>query len=483
MIRLRHPLLLATLALASAPASAQLRFEVVDAALPDGPSGAAGMAWTDVDGDGRVDVAISGRDSFPSRVFRNVGGRFEPVPLPANRERNANSAAWGDLDGDGDPDLVLGQDSLAAYETRLEEGTIRLRPFADAGVLTTPEHPRGGFEAVAMGDLDGDGDLDLVAGAYGRAGSFVLQNDGSAKFTLVPRDLFPFQSWMGGAQLADLDGDGRADVLLTGAPVPGFRVGSFLYWNEGADWTADRRTAFAGQAGALGASAGDVDGDGDLDLFVAGWRQKTPGALYLNQGGRRFARAPVALPPRVIGSAFADLDGDGHLDLVVATGYTDVGGIGVWLGDGAGGLRSADVPGLTDVPGRYTGLAVVDVDADGRLDVAAASRTDPVRLFRNATAPPGEWLQVELRPTPGGTAVWGARVIARLEGGPGPRSVVRGIHQQSGYGGHGDPVAHFGVPPGTRVAGVTVHWPDGQRTELPAPAPGQRLRVNAPRKR
>lgn len=473
----------AVLSLAPAAAPAQLRFEQVDAGLPAGAMGATGMAWTDVDGDGRVDVAIAARDSHPSRVFRNAGGRFEPVALSTNIERNANSAAWADLDGDGDPDLVLGQDSLAAYETRLQDGRIHLAPFASAGVLTTADHPRGGFEALAAGDLDADGDLDLVTGAYGRAGSFVLMNDGRAQFTIAQRDHFPFSSRTGGGHAVDLDGDGRADLLFTGAALPEFRVGTFAYWNEGDEWTAERRAAFSEQPGGLGSSVGDVDGDGDLDVFVAGWRAETASALYLNEGGRRFRRATVVLPARVIGSAFADLDGDGHLDLVLGTGYTDVGRIEVWLGDGAGGLRSVSVPGLTDVPGRYTGLYVVDVDADGRLDVAVGSLTDPVRLFRNVSPRSDRWVQVELRATAGGVGIWGSRVALRLEAASGARTVMRTVHQQSGYGGHGEPVAHFGVPAGARVAGVTVHWPDGRRTEHRVDGLAPRIRADAPPRR
>lgn len=462
-----------------AGAAGQVRFEQVVSPLTAEPMGASGVAWTDVDGDGFTDVAIAARDSMPNRVYRNVAGRFERIDLPL-AWRDANAAAWGDIDGDGDPDLALGlQDGVALYETRLGGGGFELIPIDSAAGLTGPVRPRGGTDAIAFGDIDGDHDLDLVAAAYGTGGVSVLVNDGQGRFRMAGRDAFPFLGYLGGAHVGDLDGDGRADILTVGGPLPGFEVGTVIYWNRADGWRADRETTFAGHAGALGVSVADVDMDGDPDVFIAGWRPGTPSALYLNEGEGRFRRSRVAFPDRVVGSAFADLDGDGALDLVASTGYTEEGQMLVWSGDGAGGFRSVSVPGMTDVVGRFSGLAVVDVDRDGRLDVHVGSTVDAPRLFRNATSA-GSWVQVELRATAGGVAVPGARVAASWTQGERKVTQTVSLAQQAGFGGHGEPVAHFAVPPGRKIDSVEIRWPGGVITGLGPPRLGTRHVVEAP---
>jgi hypothetical protein len=458
-----------------------IRFEPLAAGFPSAAIGATGAAWVDADNDGFVDVAISARDSSPNRVFRSVGGRLEEIPLAVDRGVNTNATAWGDVDGDGDQDLVMAQNYIVLYEARVEEGRLSFVRATDAGVLTSDARPRGAFEALAFSDIDTDGDLDLIAGAHGPAGSFVLLNDGRGRFSIARRDQFPFSSYMGGVHAVDLDNDRRGDLLFTGAPFPDFSVGTFAYWNDARDWRADRENVFSEQPGGLGSSIADVDGDGDLDLFVAGWGPRTPSALYLNQGGRRFVKSPVLFSPRVVGSAFADIDNDGDADLITSGGYTDPGKLEVWLGDGRGGFTAADVPGFTDVPGRFTGLTVVDFDRDGRLDVFVASRRDSVRFFRNVSEGVGGWLDVELRSANGGVPVWGARVALELATPSGARRIVASIHQQSGYAGHGEPVAHFGIPANARVVRAIVAWSNGQQTTVAAPSVSRRHVVNAPR--
>lgn len=461
----------------------QLRFEAVSNALTAAPFGASGSAWIDVDGDGFTDVAIAARDSMPNRVFRHRRGTFESVHLP-NALNDANAAAWGDIDGDGDPDLALAlQDGIGLYETRTSENGFELAPFTASGVIASDLRPRGSHDAIALGDLDADGDLDMVVAAYGSGGVQVLANDGSGAFTTLPRDQFPFAARLGGAHIVDLDADGRPDLLFSGAPANLFRVGTFVYWNDAQSWTADRETAFAEHAGGLGSSVADVDQDGDLDVFVAGWREDTPSALYLNEGRRTFRRSPIPFPARVVGSGFADFDGDGRLDLVTSSGYGDVGRIELWIGDGNGGFASLSVPGLTDVAGRYSGLSVVDYDRDGRLDLHVNSMTEPSRLFRNVSDPSGSWVQIELRPRPGGIPIMGARVDFEVQSAAVTwRSSVT-LHQQSGFGGHGDPVAHLALPSGARVRTVSVRWPGGALTQLQELALGARVLVEAPRHR
>lgn len=454
--------------------SVALRFEPVGNALTAEVFGSPGSAWADIDGDGHVDVAIAARDSMPNRVYRGTPRGFEPIALATPVGQDANAIAWGDIDNDGDLDLAIGMPVLMLYETRIEAGLVRLDSVPLGGAVTADQRPRGALEALAFGDIDGDGDLDLAIGSHGGAGSYLLLNNGRGRFTPHERDAFPFASYMGGVHLADLDRDARPDLLFLGSPFPNFRTGTFTYWQDNA-WTADRATAMSAQPGGLGGSLADIDHDGDLDLFQAGWRETTPSVLYRNLGSRRFA-ARDTLPPRIIGSAFGDIDNDGDTDLVTASGYTSIGRIGVWLNDGTGNLRSVDVLGLTDQPGAYTGLTLVDHDRDGRLDIFVSSLQAPSRMWRNTSALPGSWLQVEVRTPPGGKAIYPAMVVAAFEGIPGPRTRHIPIHQQGGYGGHGEPVAHIGIPAGATVRSIVVKVPGGR--EIPVRvATGRRIVV------
>ena len=461
-------------------APAVLRFEPVSNALTEGVFGSPGSAWADADGDGYVDVAIAARDSHPNRVYRGTANGFERLPLETPLGRNANAIAWGDIDNDGDLDLAIGMPELTLYETHVEGGRIRLDSVPLGGALTAGQRPRGPLEALAFGDVDRDGDLDLAIGSHGPAGAFLLLNDGSGRFAIAQRDAFPFASSMGGVHMADLDGDARSDLLFTGGAFPNFRTGSFAYWND-AEWTADRAAAFSAQPGGLGSSIADIDNDGDFDAFVAGWREATPSVLYENMGERRFV-ARDTLPARIIGSAFGDIDNDGDIDLVTSSGYTNVGAVQVWLNDGGGNLRGVAVPGLTDQPGAYTGLNLVDYDRDGRLDIFVSSITEPSRLWRNVSALSTQWLQVEVRAAAGGAPVYPALVVAEFDG-PRGRVVRRAlVHQQGGYAGHGEPVAHFGIAAGQRLRQVSVDWSNAQRVRIDGQL-DQRTRVASPARR
>ena len=458
----------------------RVRFERVDNELTREKFASTGSSWTDIDGDGHVDVSLSARDSMPSRVYRNLGGsRFERIPLDVDLRFNANTSAWGDIDGDGDPDLVLGQNAPTAFTTNLRNGAIRLERATNVGVLTEDALRQGGYEAIAFGDLDSDGDLDIIGGTFGWFGVVALINDGSGRYTLHQRDDFPYRSSIGGAHIVDLDGDGRIDIVFTGTQQPGFETGSWVHWGTAAGWLADRDLRFSKQASALGSSIADVDRDGDLDIFVAGWARDGSSHLYLNQGKRRFRESDLEFPKRTIGSAFGDIDNDGDLDLITASGYTDIGNVDVFLGDGAGHFTRTVIPGVTDQPGKYSGLTLVDFDRDGRLDLHINSLEQPGTLFRNASETGNGWFEVELTSKAGSYAIWGARVEATIESTRGRWTVTASVHQQDGYGGHGEPVAHFGLTPGARVRAVSILWPGGARTTAD-PVPGKRIVVSAP---
>jgi hypothetical protein len=460
--------------------SSPLLFESVSNALTRERLGSTGSSWYDVDGDGRPEVAIPARDSSPNTVHVNESSGFRPIPIAAASGPISHSAAWGDIDGDGDADLLFGAEGVVAYVTEMDAGGISLHRSADAGILTSESAPRAQIEALSLGDVDRDGDLDVAAAGFGTAGTFLFLNDGTGRFVLNERDDFPYRSWLGGLHLVDFDRDGSLDMLATGGALPSHRFGSFLYWNERKGWRPDVAQALSRHGDGLGSSVGDVDGDGDLDIFVAGWRAASASGLYINEGKGIFNRRGHGFIPRIVGSALADIDADGDLDLLTSSGYSDVGAVQFWQNDGRGNLARVDVAGLTSVPGRYGGLTVIDFDADGRLDIFVASRSEPSKLFRNVSSIPGQ-LAIELSAARASVPTWGATVECSVRLASGSRSTLhRTVHQQTGYASHSEPVAYCAPGRAGTLTGVRIRWSDGREQVLAPSRDRQRMRVTAP---
>jgi len=263
----------------------------------------------DIDADGDLDLLTTGSYGGSNIVYvrRNNGqGTFsgnEQVSVGSG----ASSVILGDLEGDGDLDLVVGN---------YVPGTASIRFNNGAGIFTgNTELVATGTEAVvvtALGDVDSDGDLDLVTN------SRVLLNNGAGGFT--SSQVFAGSNVLtSAAQLSDLDGDGDLDLLSNGVRL-----------NDGNG--AFGNTQQAGLQGNLG----DVDGDGDLDLLTDNSLDNNSldntVSVRLNNGRSAFALSQqVQMGPRPSGTTAADLDGDGDLDLLTATYGTNPGAVNVRL--------------------------------------------------------------------------------------------------------------------------------------------------------
>ncbi|MCU0620126.1 MAG: FG-GAP-like repeat-containing protein, partial [Gemmatimonadales bacterium] len=245
-------------------------------------------ALADLDGDGDLDLLVANKiepgDRRTSRLFlfENTGTRR----APALRARGAfplggryhMSPAAGDLDGDGDPDLVLGAFGSSLALVRNDGGTLRL---VDSALVTIP---RGSNTMPALGDLDGDGDLDLLVGEAS-GGLNHYRNDGTRAapvFTLVSETFQEIRPGRRSApHLADLDGDGDLDLL-----VGTDEAGLALFRNDGTAAMPRfvRDTAFALDVPSLATPVvGDLDGDGRAELLLGG---NGGGVRYFSRGGR-----------------------------------------------------------------------------------------------------------------------------------------------------------------------------------------------------
>jgi len=314
------------------------------------------VALADLDGDGDLDVAagheaVNGAD-HANRILLNDGAGGLADTGQRLGAVGTRALVLGDLDGDGDVDLVAGNNG-GADAVWLNDGQAGFRPGAQALA------PRSITRALALGDLDGDGDLDLVAGYHFRPDAVWL-NDGAGAFTAGPTLRADDTDGLG---LADLDGDGDLDVVAAGERA------AEVWWNDGAGGLRAGPVANA-PATVRCLALGDVDGDGAADLALGLLRRR---ARLLRGGpGGTFTDTGQALgSDRITWSlALADMDGDGDLDLTLGTGDAGQQATPRLLrNDGSGSLG----PGAATLPPTYTrDHALGDMDGDGDLDLVGA---------------------------------------------------------------------------------------------------------------
>jgi FG-GAP-like repeat/Fibronectin type III domain len=279
----------------------------------------AGAAWGDFDGDGDLDLAMIGLTTAQvptTRIFRNDGNTFTPL-AGVFTGVYAGTVNWADYDGDGDLDLlVTGVTTTGAVGIP----ATRLYRNDGGGVFTSVPHPFPNvyLGAVAWGDYDKDGDMDVVIAGTDGTGALIAalwRNDGSGNFTdsglNLPGTDLGFAAW------ADFDSDGDLDLLFGGNSYDGWITR--IYRNDAGQFV----DANAGLLGLLWSSAawGDYDNDGDLDLMIMGYDGTAAvrvSRLYRNDAGT-FVQSSQVFHDLFLGTlSWADYDNDGDLDLLLS---------------------------------------------------------------------------------------------------------------------------------------------------------------------
>ena len=482
----------------------------------------SGGCVLDADGDGLLDLYLvqsgplrraedpPGEATPANQLYLQRRGatdapRFEASPAAADRGYG-QGALCADFDGDGATDI---------YVTNVGRNSLWLGDgaggFREVGAAAGVDDPAWGTSAAAF-DAEGDGDLDLYVvnyldftlathrdcrhgasgtsiychpDAYPPAADVFYRNlgpdpDGLPRFEATTMAELVDGPGKGlGAVAADFNGDGRADLYVTNDSTPNFlfhnlgqgrfeEVGLF----EGVAYNEEGKT----EAG-MGVDAGDVDGDGRLDLVVTNLSLET-NALYL-AGPEGFVdarrQAGLHAPSYAVlgfGTDLLDLDNDGALDLLVTNGdvldnielindalrHAQPGQI--FRGDGGGHFTelAAERVGDFAAPRVGRGLAILDFDDDGRLDVLVSYNDDRARLFRNQAPATGHWIGFDLRGPIGNTHAIGTRVTIEA----GDRRWVDEVKAGSSYLTSSDPRLHFGLGTVETIDRVTLRWPDGQ---------------------
>jgi hypothetical protein len=416
-----------------------------------------GVCVADYDNDGFQDVYLTAFGA--NALFRNTGtGAFADVTSAARvgDTRWGMNCAFGDYDRDGDVDLYVANYLTFDEKTAPKRGS---RPNCRYGTLPVFCGPRG---------LQGEADV-------------LYRNEGNGTFTdATARAGINDPGHYGfGVLFSDLDHDGWPDIFVANDSTPN------LFFRNKRDGTFSEEGLLTGlalsgdgreQAG-MGVDAGDVDGDGRLDLIQTNFTNDY-NTLRKNNGGGLFTDVTHAAGMGVIpfpymgwGVGLVDFDNDSLLDVFVANGHVypsaDRAGLGtkfmqrklLFLNAGGGRFRHVtdEVGGGLLLEKSSRGAAFGDYDNDGDVDVLVVNLNDRPTLLRNDGTGKAHWATFRLVGSKSNRNGIGARVTVRSGG----RTQTVEVRSGGSYLSHNDMRAHFGLASSTSVESIEIRWPSG----------------------
>lgn len=484
-------------------------------------SNGAGVAVNDLDNDGDVDIVLANL-AGKNQIFWNLGRmNFRPEPFEHGSTRAVSTV---DVDGDGWLDIVFTTrvGSLLYYKNLAEDWSGDGMRFDRLPLVGVEEKAY----AMTWGDLDKDGDLDLVTGSYDTAlekelrdafmfgdgaGVFVFTNQGD-HFT---KERLAEKSQALAIQLMDINFDGRDDILV-GNDFDSMLDYYFLATESGG-WEAVSPFEVTTQ-NTMSFDLGDINNDGRQELFAADMHpykfdaatdEEWKFAMAMMMEGETSADDPQIMENVLqtvdedgnwqnlaadIGvnfsgwswsSRFADLDQDGFQDLYIVNGMATsetfahlpdfelVEENQAFKNDGTGTFEVAPDWKLNQTEGGR-GMTLADLNGDGDLDIIINNLLKPATILENRVCG-GSSLHVELQDsTVQNSFAVGSKIILETSVG----RMIRDVRVNSGYLSGDTTAVHFGIPREAKIYSMEVTWPDGKTSNFTKIVPNQKLVIS-----
>lgn len=428
-----------------------------------------GVAVGDYDNDGYEDLYVTAFGG--NKLYHNNGnGTFTDVTQQAGVRGSgwSTSAAWVDLDNDGRLDLVV----LRYLDWNFDD-------------IWCGEH-REGYRSYCTPDV------------FHPIAPLVYHNDGNGHFTEISHTMGIDQPGKGlGIAIADYDRDGQIDIAVANDSMP-----EFLYHNEGngrfkeAGLSAGVAVDGEGHSFAgMGIDFADYNNDGWPDLLITDLADQMY-ALYRNNGDGTFAYETyssglgrITMTHSGWGFRFADFDNDGWKDLLIAQGH-DLDNIQLTFPNlryrepmllarntGQGFVDiSKNAGNIFDQAWVGRGLAIGDIDNDGRLDAVVTTNDGPAYVLRNDTLSQHHWLTLQLIGHKSNRDAIGA--VVKLITARGSQFAT--VTTAGSYLSSSDKRLHFGLGPESTAKSVEIRWPSGIRQNLQNVRSNQILRIDEP---
>lgn len=430
-------------------------------------------AWSDINGDGRLDIMVGHRETDPAKVGPNlvylqqpdrtfaldtgIAAQFEP-----NTFYSTTHTAWFDADNDFDTDLFMTNMIYADYH-QLFVNQNATYTFVNTPPLT--EHNSHSYGA-AIADYNNDRLLDIFIPNDAGWTDKLFKNtsiEGALSFAEVTN--VPVTTANGSASDAnwvDHDNDGDMDLFVINTS---YQQPNRLYNNDGAGslTPVNAEPFISDTALYMSAAWGDYDNDQDLDLFLSGGEP----AIYNNKGNSVFVKTTdIGIPnslPGTRSASWMDHDNDGDLDLFTFASGVYKSAIFINNGDGTFTHKTHSI--FTGKDTSDDGASWADYDQDGDMDMYVNTWTnaDPDVLYQNQTNSAAS-LRIRLIGTLSNSQGIGAHVVVQSHN-PSDSSQMltqmreRTVSQTTGTQDEG--VLHFGLGAYTSIDSITVHWPSG----------------------